>query len=151
MPQRHVDLRGGGRLGPAEELQRVGVRVRGGDAVVGEDLLGEVEMLLRDHLLEHLGEFIAGHIGVHALVLVRDHDVHAVGMVADVLVDPGALDLQLFGREADRTEHPEAAGPADGDDDVAAVSERKDRELDAELVTERGVHGDSLQQDWNVF
>ena len=34
--------------------------------------------------------------GVHALVLVGDDDVDAVGMVADVLVDPLELDLELF-------------------------------------------------------
>ncbi len=40
---------------------------------------------------------VAGHVGVHALVLVGDHDVDAVGVVADVLVDPVELDLELFG------------------------------------------------------
>lgn len=73
------------------------VGVRGRHTVVGENLLREVQMLLRNHLLEHLGEFLAGQVGVHALVLVRDHDVDAIGMVADVLVDPGALDLELLG------------------------------------------------------
>ena len=44
------------------------------------------------------------------------------------------------GREADRAEHAEPAGLAHGDDDVAAVGEREDRELDAELVADGGVH-----------
>ena len=77
---------------------------------------------------------------IHALVLVRDDDVDAVGVVADVLVDPVQLDLELLRGEADRAEHAEAAGLAHGDDDVAAVGEREDRELDAELVADGGVH-----------
>ena len=66
-------------------------------AVVGQELAGEVEVLLGHHLLQHLGEVLAGHVGVHALVLVRDDDVDAVGVVADVLVDPVQLDLELLG------------------------------------------------------
>ncbi len=62
--------------------------------------------------------------------LFGDDDVDAVGVVADVLVDPVELDLELLGREADRAEHAEAAGLAHGDDDVAAVGEGEDRELD---------------------
>ena len=110
------------------------------DAVVDEDLAGEVEVLLRHHVGQHLREFVGGQVRVHALVLVGDDDVDAVGVVADVLVDPVELDLELLGREADRAEHAEAAGLADGDDDVAAVREGEDRELDAELVAEGGVH-----------
>jgi hypothetical protein len=85
-------------------------------------------------LAEHLGELLPRHVRVHTLVLVRDHDVDAVRVVPDVLVDPVQLDLQLLGREADRAEHAEAACLADGDDDVAAVGEGEDRELDAEVV-----------------
>ena len=106
-------------------------------AVVDQQLAGEVEVRLRDHVLEHLGEVLGGHVGVHALVLVGDDDVDAVGVVADVLVDPVELDLELLGAEPDGAEHAEAAGLADGDDDVAAVGEGEDRELDAELVAER--------------
>ena len=109
-------------------------------AVVGEQLAGEVEVALRDHVLEHLGELLGGHVGVHALVLVRDDDVDAVGVVADVLVDPVELDLELLGAEADGAEHAEAAGLAHRDDDVAAVGEGEDRELDAELVAEWRAH-----------
>ena len=51
------------------------------------------------------------------------------------------LDLELLGREADRAEHAEAARLRDRGDDVAAVGEGEDRELDAEAVAELGVHG----------
>src|SRR6478736_3024117 len=77
-------------------------------AVVGEDLLGELDVLLGHErvelLLEHLGRQIGG---VHALVFVGDDDVDAVRVVADVFVDPLELDLELFGREADGAEHAE--------------------------------------------
>ena len=108
--------------------------------MVGEDLLGEVEVLLGHHVLEHLGERLRVEVGIHALVLVRDHDVDTVGVVADALVDPVEFDLQLFRGVADGSENPVPAGLADGDHDVAAVGEREDGELDAEFVAEGSVH-----------
>ena len=48
------------------------------------------------------------------------------------------------GVKPDRAEHAEAAGLAHRDDDVTAVGEGEDRELDAELVADGGVHGCSL-------
>ena len=56
--QRHLHLRGGGRLGPTEQLQGIRIGVTGGHAVVGQDLLGEVEVLLRHHVLQHFGEYL---------------------------------------------------------------------------------------------
>ena len=100
----------------------------------------EVEVLLRHHLAQRLGQLLGGQVRVHALVLVGDDDVDAVGVVADVLVDPLELDLELLGREADRAQHAETAGLAHRDDDVAAVGEREDRELDAEFVADGSVH-----------
>ena len=76
-----------------------------------EDLLDELAVLLRDH-----GPQVGLELGrvdlAHALVLAGDDDVDAVGLVADVLVDPVELDLELLGTEPDRAEHPEAAGLA---------------------------------------
>jgi len=132
-----LDLRGGGRLGPAEELKGVVVAVVDGHTVVGEDLAGERQMLLRHKRVQRLLEHFGGQVGrVHALVLVRDHDVDAVGVVTDVLVDPVQLDLQLLRSEAHRAEHPEATCLAHGDHDVTGVGEREDRELDVELVAD---------------
>lgn len=48
--------------------------------------------------------------------------------------------LELLGGESDRAEHAESAGLADRDDHVAAVGEGEDRQIDAELVTEGGMH-----------
>ncbi len=144
--QRHLDLGRGGRLGPAEQLQAVLVGVLNRDAVIGEDLLGEVEVLLGHHLAQGVGKLFRRLVGVHALVFVRDHDVDAVGMVADVLIDPVELDLELLRSEADGAKHPEAARFAYRDDDIAAVCEREDRKLDAELVADGSVHACS----WNA-
>ena len=62
------------------------------------------------------------------------------GLVADVLVDPLQLDLELLGREADGAEDAEAARLADRGDHVAAVAEREDRELDAERLADLRAH-----------
>ncbi len=143
--ERHLDLGRGSRLGPTEQLQGVAVAVFDRHTMVGEDLLAEVEVLLRHHLAQRLGQLLRGQVGVHAFVFVRDHDVDAVGVIADVLVNPFQLDLQLLGREADRSEHAEPPGLADRYDDVAAVGEGEYRELDAEFVADRGVHYNSWE------
>ena len=57
-----------------------------------------------------------------------------------MLVDPGELDLELVGAEGQGSEHAVAAGPADRGDDVAAVGEGEERELDAEAVADFGRH-----------
>ena len=108
--------------------------------MVGEDFLAEVQVLLGHHLAQRLGKVLGGQVRIHALVLVGDHDVDAVRVVADVLVDPVELDLELLGSEADRTQHAESAGLAHRDDDIAAVREREDRKLDAEFVADGSVH-----------
>ena len=110
------------------------------DAVVGEDLEGELLVLGR-HQAPDLGLELVGVHLVHALVLGRDDDVDAVGPVADVLVDPGELHLELFGGEADGAEHADAAGVGDGGHHVPAVGEGEDGELDAQLLADLGVHG----------
>ena len=61
--------------------------------MVKQELASKVQVLLGDHLAEHLGEFVTGEIRVHAFVLVRDHDVDAIGAVTNVLVNPVELDL----------------------------------------------------------
>jgi hypothetical protein len=145
--QGDLDLRGRRRLRPPEQLQRVVVvGVVEGHAVVDQQLAGELEGLRRDHLPQRLGQLVGRHVGVHPLVLVGDDDVDGVGVVADVLVDPLALDLELLGREPDGTEHAEATGLAHGDDDVAAMREGEDRELDAEVVADGRAHGSRLER-----
>jgi hypothetical protein len=50
VPQRHLDLRSGGRFGPAEQLQAVLSAVLDRHTMIGEDLAREIQVLLRHHL-----------------------------------------------------------------------------------------------------
>jgi hypothetical protein len=72
--------------------------------------------------------------GFAACVAGGHHDVDAVGLSADLLVDPRELDLELLGREGEGAQHAEAARLGDGGDHVAAMAEREDRDVDAERV-----------------
>ena len=140
MLERHLDLRRGRGRGPTEELTDGTITLRKlRHPGVGKHLVGELPMLLRDRREQHLLELDGIHLA-HALVLAGDHDVDAVRLVAHVLVDPLELDLELLGREADGAQDAEPAAARDGGDDVAAMGERENGELDAELVAERGVH-----------
>src|SRR5262249_31392397 len=141
--ERAIEERPRGRLGPAEQAELVlGRRLR--HAVLAQQLVGELEVRLRDrreqHLLQLLGVALAD-----ALVLLRDDDVDAVLAIADALVDPGQLALELLRREADRAEHAEAAGPADRDHHVAAVGEGEDGDVDAQAGAQLGLHTDLLE------
>jgi hypothetical protein len=109
--------------------------------VLEQQVPSEVEVPLRNHLPQHVAQLVCGEICVHALVLIRDDDVDAVGVIADVLVDPVQLYLELLGTEADGTQDAEATRFGHGHHDVATVGEGEDREFDAELVTDWGAHG----------
>jgi hypothetical protein len=71
---------------------------------------------------------------------LRDDHVDAVRPAAHLLVDPAQLDLELVGVEAHRAEHAEPAGVRDRGDDVAAVAEREQRELDPEQLGDARPH-----------
>jgi len=117
-----------------------------GHAVVGEELRGEFAVLGGNRGLELLLELIRIEL-THALVLLGDDGVDGVGLVADTLVDPSQLDLELLRRESHRAKHPHSPGLADGHHDVAAVGEREDRDIDPEKVTNLGSHdGDSRSE-----
>ena len=131
--QRHDELR-------AADFADLIVHLGGGDAL-GCRLRQQVA-----DVLQHLGEMLGVHIGVHALVLIGNHDVHAVRMVADPLVDPVEFDLELLRRVADGAEDSVPTRLAHRDHDVAAVGEREDRELDAELVAKGSVHSGLLER-----
>ena len=70
-----------------------------------------------------------------ALVLARDDGVDSIGPIADSLIDPLQLDLQLPGREAHCPEHAKATGLAHLDDDIATVREGEDRDIDSKEIT----------------
>ena len=86
--QRDVELRARGRVGPAEQvmaaLDVVGQRRH---VVLGEHLLDPVAVLLGDHRLE-LALEVRGVDALGQLHLGRHHEVDAVGLAVDVLVDP---------------------------------------------------------------
>ena len=141
MLEGHLDLRWGRGRRPPEELAGAAL-VLGelGHAVVSEELGGEVVVLLGHHGLEVLLQLHRVELA-HALVLSRDHDVDAVGVITDVVVDPVQLGGELLGAEAHGSQHPEPPGLADGGHDVPAVGEGEDGELDIQTVTDLGVHG----------
>ena len=103
-----------------------------GHAGIRQQLLGEVDMFLGHHLPELLLQLLGAHIA-HALVFLRNDDIDAVGLVADVLVDPVEFFLQLLGGKAHRAQHADAAGLAHRHHHVAAVGEGEDRVVDAEF------------------
>ena len=69
--------------------------------------------------------------------VLRDQDVDAVGLAANVRVDPFQLLLDHFGRLAGGAIDAKAAGAADRGDDVPAMAEGDQRELDAQHVADR--------------
>ena len=110
---------------------------QGRDVVLGQHLLDELPVLGRDQGLEG--------VEVERLTLAHEllghGEVDPVGLAATVLVDPGELDLELVRAEGQGAEHAVAARPADLGHDVSAMGEGKERELDAEAVTDLGAHG----------
>ncbi len=138
--QRHLHLGAGRGLGPAEEflhLLRVGNL---GHPVRFEQFVGKLAVLFGDEVFQFLLE-LGGVVLAHALVLAGDHDVDAVGQVADVLVNPGEFGFQLFRGEPDGAKYAEPAGLGHGHHHVAAVGKRKDWKLDTQLLGKFGLHG----------
>ena len=141
MLQRHLDLSRTfgvdvepGRLHHAA-AQLLGERR---DVVLVEQFVDELTVLVGDQRVEA----VDARLGAAALphVLRRHHDVDAVRLAVDVLVDPVQLDLELLGAVGERAQHSVAARLAHGRDDVATVREGEDRELDVETLADRGPH-----------
>ncbi len=76
---------------------------------------------------------VAGVLGGH-------DQVDAVGTLADLVLDPRQVDLELLGRVGDGAEHTESTCLRHGGDDIAAVAEGEDRELDVEHLGGGGLH-----------
>ena len=57
-----------------------------------------------------------------------------------MLVDPVEFDIEGRRRVPGGAEDSETAGVGDRRDDIAAMAEREQRELDAEFVAESGIH-----------
>ena len=113
-----------------------------GDVVAAEDVVDELLVLRRQELADRL-TVEAPLVG--AGVLHREEEVDAVGSAPHLLLDPAEVDLELLRGVCDRSQHTEAACIRDGGDDVTAVAERQDRELDPEDVADPGPHGKPLR------
>ena len=133
--------------GQARGLQHALVPVgEGRHAVLLEQVLDVPAVLFGDGRLE------AVEIEVLALAheLLGHGEVHAVGLAADVGVDPGQLDLELVGAVGEGPENAVATGLAHGGDDVSAVGEREQRELDAEALGDGRAHPLTLPRPGTV-
>jgi len=126
------------RAADAAPLERVVVRRELRHLVAAQDVLDELLVLGWDQAADVVERVPALLV---ARVLGGDDQVDAVGPVAHLLLDPGEVDLELLGGVSHGPQHPEAAGLRHGGDDVAAVREGEDRELDVEQVGHGGAHG----------
>ncbi len=144
MRERHLELVARVRIDVeprgARDLREVVGHPR--HAVLGEEPLDEVAVLLGDQLVQVLGRGLGPAALAH--VLRRDDEVDAVGLAAAVLVDPAELDVELLGVEREHAEDAVPAGLGHGGDHVAAVREGEDRELDAEAVADGSAHAATL-------
>ncbi len=77
-------------------------------------------------------------------VLRRNDQVDAVRAVTDLVLDPLQVDLELFGRVGNGTEYAETTRFRHGGNDVTAVAEREDRELDTQHLGGGGLHRNLL-------
>jgi hypothetical protein len=126
VPQRHLDLRPGGGVRPAEQdLAGVGVLGQRGHAVPREQVLDELPVALGDHPLQARDQLLRCEVGP---LVGGGHDhVDAVRLAVHVVVDPLELHLELFRGEVEGAQHAHPSGAADGRDDVPAVAEGEDR------------------------
>ncbi len=138
--ERHVHQRLRALVRPRQQAdvagQVLGLR-QGRDAVTGHHVVDELAMLLGDHRRQ-LRPVEAALLDPD--VLRGDEDIDAVGPVADLALDPVELDVELLRGEGDGTEHTHTARLAHRRDDVTAMAEGEDRELDAEQVAHWGPH-----------
>ena len=132
--ERNVYLRRGVLRTPTEQPCRRGLAFR---QLWNVELLhqarGKLPVLFRDHLLQF---FL-----FEAFVRHGHDDVDAVGLAVHVFVDPLQFDLELLRRERDGAQDAHTARLADRRDDVPAMAEGEDRELQAEHVTDTCLHG----------
>ena len=135
---RYIDERPAHRVRPAEQaLHARRILRERRHAVPLEQLFQESPVFLGDQLLEI-------QLLETALLLADvgggNHDVDAVGVSVDVLIDPLECALEFLGCEDQRAEHAHASCTAHGGHHVAAMAEGEDRILDSERFTNRGTH-----------
>ena len=112
------------------------------DAVASQEILDELAVAGRNHLLE-----AALDLRVAAVALERrgrDDYVDGVRQVADLFLDPRQLHIQLVGGTPESPEHSNAPGLGDRGHDVTAMAEGEDRKFGADLPGEGCSHFFSL-------
>jgi hypothetical protein len=130
---RHAPAQAGGRVG----RQRW-------DVVAGEYVVDELLLLGRQQPANRLPVEPAL---VRAGVLLRQEQIEPVRPALHLRLDPAEIDLEPLGRVRDRAEHTEPAGVGDRRDDVSAVAEGEDRELDPEQLAHTVLHQAILALD----
>ena len=145
--QRDLDLRRGGRLGPAEQLQRVVLALAASGTPWSFSSLRAKSRCscgtMSWSILVRSSVDMSASMPSYLFGITMSTPYGRSPMCSSIQLQ---LDLELLGAEPDGAEHAEAAGLAHGDDDVAAVGEGEDRELDAEVVTDRGAHGSAAPE-----
>ena len=149
------DERGSMREGDLElrrrPLRREGCGVTmGGESALTADAVGQfghlelIEQALHEHAMlvgDHADEVLhPGTTAVAAGVLRRRDQIDAVGAIADLVLDPLEVDLELAVGVPYRAEHAEASGARHRRDDVATVAEGEDRQIDTEHLRDAGLH-----------
>ncbi len=136
-----VELGAGDLFHPAGDAPPGGLALgQFGNAVRGEGVPYEPAVFLGDHRLD---------VGLRdALDLLRGHDhVQSVGPAPGVGVEPVEVAFEVVGvGVADRAEHAEAAGPADGRGDGGERREAEDGVLDAQFPAQLRLHGRRMPQ-----
>ncbi len=75
-----------------------------------------------------------------AHIVLGDHHIHTVGLVADVLVNPVQLLAQLLRIHKAGAQHTQATGLADFHHHVAAMGKGEYGHIYAQIFTDFGVH-----------
>ena len=90
------------------------------------------------------GEIRGADLLTLALELRGHNQVETVRLSADLVVDPRQFLVELFRSERRSAEYAESAGVGHRGDHIAAMAEREERKIDAELFTDRGLHPFSI-------
>ena len=65
-----------------------------------------------------------------------EQQIHPVGLVADFLLDPVHLHLEILERVSRDPQHPQTSGLGDGGGHVATMGKREARECESHLLRE---------------
>ena len=141
MPEGHLEQRPvplGGHVGEDVALGAV-TQVGGelGHVVAAQDVV--------DEFLLGGGQELAHGLGVEPAllgpgVLGREEEVDAVAPAPGLLLDPGQVDVELFGGMGHRPQDPEPTRLGDRGHHVPAVAEGQDGELHPEHLGDPGLH-----------